>query len=257
MRWMFLLLLLVNILYFGWEFDRQTRMDLGSAASAYSIPRGAKRLALIRELPAPPPLRELPEPDVAPEAGSGTGQTEVLVAKLPDIAVPDVAGDPAQSASCFTFGPIPEERQAVGLSDWFRSRRMSVGMRHEEDRSQQLFWIYLAPVDSREGAMATIRDLQSKGISDYRLIARGDLQNAISLGLFSTQAAVNERLGELRDKGYKPVVVPYSDIKRIYWVDARIMGNSGIVEQIFQGYPSQFSSVPVKCDQIALATGAP
>lgn len=87
---------------------------------------------------------------------------------------------------------------------------------------------------------------------DYRLISKGDLGNAVSLGLFSSQEAVNARLLELREKGFQPVVVPYSNVQRFYWLDVRVPAVPGILEEVFDGYPSRYSSVPVQCSEIAM-----
>ena len=99
--------------------------------------------------------------------------------------------------------------------------------------------------------MNVIEVFRDRGIRDFRLISKGDLENAISMGLFSSQASVNRRLQELQKEGFKPVVVPYSDGKRAYWVDAELGGDSELVEQVFNDYPSKFSSVPVNCGEIA------
>ena len=100
--------------------------------------------------------------------------------------------------------------------------------------------------------MQAIEDLKSKGVSDYRLIETGDLRNAISLGLYSTQASVNKRLNELKNKGYQPVVVPYRDANAIYWLDVKLAGQQDILNKMFTEYPARYNSVPVKCSEIAL-----
>ena len=81
--------------------------------------------------------------------------------------------------------------------------------------------------------METIKSIREKGIRDYRLISQGNLQNAISMGLFSSQASVNKRLRELEKKGYKPIVVPYSDGKRAYWVDAQLPQDDAVLGKVF------------------------
>jgi hypothetical protein len=91
-----------------------------------------------------------------------------------------------ESGSCFSFGPVADESQAT--------------MRHKDEQSRQLFWVDLAPQDSRQEAIVTIKTIRAKGVEDVRLISGGNLQNAISMGLFSSQAAVNKRLSELEKK---------------------------------------------------------
>jgi hypothetical protein len=73
-------------------------------------------------------------------------------------------------------------------------------MRHKDEQSQQLFWVDLAQQDSRQEAIVTIKTIRAKGVEDVRLISGRNLQNVISMGLFSSQAAVNKRLSELEKK---------------------------------------------------------
>ena len=255
MRWLFILLLLLNIIYFGWELERETRFQVANATPVIRVPVSAKRLTLISEMPSPPGLRTAEEmrdiPGIAAGDAVSSSATNELVAELPDIRPADLGDD--SSASCFTFGPLPEERQAQGLMDWFRSRGAGTQIRHTDEQRRQLFWIYLAPQESKESAMAMMKELKTRGINDYRLISRGNLENAISLGLFSSQSAVNKRLGELKNKGYKPIVVPYSNLDQIYWLDIRLTVATGVIEEMFNGYPAQFKSVPVRCDDIAIS----
>ena len=275
MKWVFILLLLVNVVYFGWELKRQTSIDLQKPVVVNSVTGDSGQLVLITErdagdqtlkVPVAPVLENTemgnstaartPEPGGSQDAGPGEQSTDNLVAELPDI---DLSGIDAGVGKyyCFTFGPLAEEIMAVGLSDWFKSRRATAIMRHRDEKGRQLFWMYLSPQDNRTEAMDTIRELQDQGIKDYRLINRGNLENAISLGLFSNQAAVNERLRELQQKGYKPIVVPYYDNKRLYWVDVRLRETGVPLDKVFGGFPSRYNYVPVDCSKIAMNTDAP
>ena len=277
MKWFAcIILLLANVIYFGWELLRETGMTVQSV-SALKIPATAKRLTLLSELTVLPDLREagpLPGTDesaspndaatsaialVSDEGApahdlalNGSALVEGLIDELPEVEMTSLEGSMSK-ASCFRFGPIPEELQANGLSDWFSSRQAITNIRYKEEQPRQLFWIYLAPQQSRQAALAVLDDFKGKGISDYRLISHGDLRHAISLGIFSSQAAMNNRLGELQEKGYQPVIVPYDNVRRIYWVDVRLQVAPALVEEVFRGHPSRYHSVPVDCSETALA----
>ena len=276
MKWFFILLLLVNLIYFGWELDRLTRIKISNAAPPLVIPADVKKLTLLRELAIPPPSKnahkgsdtsEVVEENTTtiqedPRAESDQPASDVmieeefvqnLVTQLPDISVPGIS-DEAQSSRelCFSYGPFPNDLQTKDLMTWFEGRQIAVQQRMEKEQEHQLFWIYLAPLVSRDSAIEAIEELKSKGVKDYRLIETGDLRNAISLGLFATQASVNKRLNELKDKGYQPIIVPYRDAKVIYWVDVKLAGQQNILNEMFSEYPARFNSVPVKCSEIAL-----
>ncbi len=251
MRWLFLILLAANILYFGWALNQQTHEDIRNAAAAMPVPSGARKLRLIRDLPSPPPLRQTAAVPAPGTAVNLAPMPKDLVSRLPQIDVTNLAAESVQN-TCLTFGPLPDEQQTTALADWFRSRQARVQQRSSSPRDKSLFWIYLAPLGTEAGARAVLDELKKKGISDYRLISQGDLKNAVSLGLYSSQAAVNDRLAQLRHQGYKPVVVPYTGTGRVYWLDVKIPGGTSALRDVYQGFPSHFNSVPVKCSQIAM-----
>ena len=266
MRWLFIILLMLNIAYFSWEFNHQVDMDARNNNAYRQLPNNLHRLMLLSEYDLPNQLLKAETgPDLAgteemladvappvftPEASSVIQDSSggELVAELPEFNVMALQGSPSET-HCVRFGPIAEELLATGLSDWFKSRRATSEITYVDEKARQLFWVYLAPQESRQLAMETISELRSKGIGEYRLISKGNLQNAISLGLFSSQAAVNERLYELEQKGYNPVVVPYNNGKRVYWVNVRLTPDLELEQQIINGYPSRYNSIPVNCDQ--------
>jgi hypothetical protein len=202
---------------------------------------------------APPPVRmaeagpDMPAPAIA-DTGGVPLEADQLVAELPDIQVTGI-DNLAAAASCYRYGPIPDEELIKGLQDWFRSRNASTSLRATEERGSHMFWVYLAPPPSRESALAMLEDMKNRGIGDFRLITRGNMANAISLGLFASREAVDARLRELREKGYVPVVVPYPNVRKVYWLDTRIPDASPAMQQMYEGHPSKFASVPVSCDE--------
>ena len=258
MRWLFVLLLLFNVLYLGWEMDQEARLKVPEPEPGLSIPGTAKRLSLLSEMAIMPAARETE--DMIEVTGSLQQQNEgdeqlvtpdQLVADMPDMHLGNLGANTTES--CFTFGPLVEARQAQGLTDWFRSRSIWTQTRHSDKKGRRLFWVYLAPSESRESAMAMLQDLHERGVRDYRLIDRGSLENAVSLGLYSSQSAVNKRLSELKQKGYKPIVVPYTNADQIYWLDIRLASGSDIIEKMYSDYPGQFKSIPVRCETIAIS----
>jgi hypothetical protein len=287
MKWIFIILLLCNVLYFGYEFDRQTRITVSNSTAAIAIPRGTERLKLLTELDNPPEVKtarpEQPQSDhSSPEKVSGqkddtrqvkaekvvnngnadtqmeVDTTSELLQTLPGLSMSNLnkeidRGDPL----CFTYGPLIDTAEYESLEDWFRSRDLWVNHRQTDEKGRQLFWIYLSSRENRANAVAAINDLKDKGVKDMRLISRGDMVNAISLGLYSTQAAVNRRLREIKSIGYKPIVVPHYGGKKIHWLDIRIDKKTPVLNEIIKGLPARYNSVPVKCSQIALAAVRP
>ena len=279
MRWVALCLLALNLVHYGWQLDADARAARANRSLALALPARVAQLKLVRELAQAPAAREesAGQLDYEPaaqavndpglqtdtsvpaeiQAGTGAGPNE-LVNQLPDLNLPGPAtAMDAQEYSCFSFGPLPEEKHAVWLADWFRVRQIQLRNRVSEDAGRNLFWVYLSPQPSRQGAEAVLVSLAQKGIRDYRLIDHGNLANAVSLGLFSSQAQVNERLRQLREQGFQPVVVPYPNVQRIHWVDVRMPKDDPVLQEMYAGFPARFGSVPVACSEIAMNQPAP
>ena len=64
MKWGFIVLLLANVLYLGWEIDHDARLARNDAAAVIRIPPGTPRLELLSELETPPAA--LPDPGASP-----------------------------------------------------------------------------------------------------------------------------------------------------------------------------------------------
>jgi hypothetical protein len=289
MKWFFILLLLINVVYLGYEIDRDAKLKRINVSSAIKVPAGTQKLVMLSELEKPPESRshikldnELSmenfnsEPVLPIELNPNTEQmmdsllteTTISNSKLDDnlLQEEDILSDffgdesvistPDQTV-CYTYGPIPSQEESELLSKWLDDRNILYTQRQTDETGKQLFWVYLAPRDTREQAEAAMNDLKQKGVKDIRLIREGDLLNAISLGLFSSQAAVNRRLNEVEAKGYQSVVVPYSGGKKIHWFDVSVVQNSDYVNDLFTGFPARFKALPVDCNTIAMQYGNP
>ena len=285
MKWFFILLLVINIIYLGWEIDREAKLKRVNVLSAINVPAGTQKLVLLREMEKLPETRsrikldhELSmanfnsEPVLPVKLNPNT--EKMIKSLLPEksetktIDEPELAQDTENftlqglstdssistpdKTVCYRYGPIPNQEESRLFSKWLNERDISYKQRQTDEQGKQLFWVYLAPRDSRAQAEAAMKDLKQKGIKDIRLIQEGDLLNAISLGLFSSQASVNRRLNEIKAKGYQSVVVPYSGGNKIHWFDVSIVQNSNYVNDLFTGFPSRFNALPVDCNAIAM-----
>ena len=285
MKWPFIVFLLLNVCYFGWEFDRQTHIEVSNTVRPFNVPADVQILELLGESvrnsettsPALPltsgentnEIKEVadqfsniensPLQNIASMMDQGNVMIEKkiidkLVNSHPEAATNYVKKTEQEKLLCVSFGPFTESNQASELSDWFKGNEIQTRQRTEGGTKDQYFWIYLSPSDSKDEAIAAIKDLKGKGIQDYKLINKENLQNAISLGLFSSQAAVNRRLKEIKNIGYQPIVVPYHKAGSIIWVDAKLDikddSEEHILTEFTKGLPSQFNLIPVKCEDL-------
>ena len=288
MKWLFIIFLLLNVCYFGWELDRQTRIEVSNSVRPFTVPANVQKLVLLEELENLPDTISVVLSSVADEnenrneiKGKGMGEgkdefpnekdsllqnivsmmdqgnvmiekkfIEELVSDIPEFTTNYTQEPEEERMLCISFGPFAESYQAGELSNWLKENKIQTKQRTESDGKDQLFWIYLSPSESKDEAIAAIEELRGKGIYDYKLIDKGNLQNAISLGLFSNQATANRRLNELKNIGYLPIMVPYHKTQSVIWVDAKLDKRGNILSDFFSGFPSRFNSIPVKCEKL-------
>ncbi len=278
MKWLFILLLIANAVYLGWEMDRDVQLDRANVSSAVKVPAGTQRLELLSEMDRRPETRSRIKLDTELSVDNFNSEPVLPIdlnpntEKMLDVLMSETAvteqveitemldyesdglltNTSAKVTVCYTYGPIPNLKESRLLSDWLNDREILYNERQTDEQGRQLFWVYLAAQGSRESAEAAMKDLKLKGITDMRLIREGDLSNAISLGLFSSQAAVNRRLNEIKAKGYQSVVIPYSGGNKIHWFDVIVVKDSDYINDLFTGFPARFNALPVDCNAIAM-----
>jgi len=213
MKWLVIALLLANVVVLGWQFNEHIRAQTVAAAGLPDLPRDAPSLRLVSELPGPPARREPPRAQL-PQTISK--QKEIIEAV--DLST-EINSDNIPSNVCIDIGPIADKEKLDNLRAWLRERTTTVHTRAETVRERRFFWVYLEPASDDE-ARENLDDLKRRGVTDYMLIRRGGLKNAISLGLFRSQDSVNRRLAEMGRQGYKPVVVPKFEKTENYWIKA-------------------------------------
>ena len=212
MKWITIFFLLANVGYFGWHMNQQLDHAIPATASREIIPASSEPLVLLSELEELPPLRQ------------ENVITEIEGAEPSLVEEEEPAGETLPfnpEGICLSIGPYKSRDSLESLSHWLQTQNMPSKERVEEIRTRERYWVYLEPQDAA-AAKAQLEELKDKGLSDYYMVSKGDMKNAISLGLFSSQDSVNRRLAELEKKGYNPVVVPQHKITQVFWVDAQI-----------------------------------
>jgi hypothetical protein len=117
--------------------------------------------------------------------------------------------------------------------------------------------VYLEPLESAAVARATVREMVGKGVEDLMMISGGNMANAISLGVFSTQEAVDRRLAELGKQGYQPVVVPqYKELIQ-FWLDVESPASEYIVREELPELSGGLTALNRDCTEIAKLDTAP
>lgn len=163
-----------------------------------------------------PPAVEYPAASNKRSATTPPGMPEP-----PAISARPVTGVGVAADFCVDIGPFSIAKDADAIEVWLASRAAALHRVVQIVRKRPYFWVYLEPRNAEE-AESNVTDLARKGVRDFSLVQRGGLHNAISLGLFSTQEAVNRRLSEMSKQGFQPVVVPRIEVTDLQWLRANL-----------------------------------
>lgn len=268
MRWLFLMLLVVNVGYVAWELNREHPQQSVTTA----LPAGVERIVLLSELetgttaqqnrvpesaPVTAAQQAVPEDTAASDlAEGGNAQTQSTPAAVADdsVAAPaskKVASKQAVAALntpavmprakptgdiCFTLGPFSEMKALRQVTREIKDYVVEASFRSMEEQEQSMFRVFLKPVNSKQESRALIKQLVSKNIRDYFVITDGPNKNGISLGYFSDKGRAHRHAERLRKLGFDAINEPVFRSYTIYWLDYRIKAGNEIPQQIFDQY---------------------
>ncbi len=245
MKWVILGLVLTNVAFFGWRLSQDQEMVVTDSAPPAAGVAMVNRLLLVsevesgglrrrRELPsqqATQPPASPPQPQSSEQlAGKREEAASVPLARA--LALPPVA-----DRECYTLGPLENEDDISALGAWFNAQGSQATLRSDERREVTSTWVFLPPLASREAADARVREMQAANIDDIYVIPRGDMANAISLGLFSQSDTLQRRVSQLEDRGFTPSVLPRYRTATASWLDGTTSVAEpmtvGVLDQIF------------------------
>jgi len=190
--------------------------DASGEATSDAPPAAPDAATGLAVTPAPAALAPAPELPAAVEPTPPPGPMAVV-----EPAREPVVASGAPSGVCVHIGPFAMTDEYAPLAKWLTPRSTTVNVETVTTNKRQLFWVYLEQRSADE-AQARMAELRRKGVRDTLLVNRDGFTNAISLGVFSSQDAVNRRLAEIERKGYKPVVVPRIETTDMRWLNVEL-----------------------------------
>ncbi|MCG5510841.1 hypothetical protein [Ectothiorhodospira lacustris] len=186
MRWLFLLLLMLNLAYL-----------------LYGPARPASEHAL-----EPVPMQQ---------------RADIPLLRLLSEGVPSTDGiSQAGRAACVSLGPFSTPRAAAPLQALLSGEGLLYRVRPMVESMPLSYWVVLEPTDGRAGAQAAMAMLAARGMNDHFIITDGPHRDGLSLGLFSEHARALRRLEQVRGIGLEPVIeTRYRDVT-LYWVEVDV-----------------------------------
>ena len=239
MKWVILCLVLTNAAFFGWRLNQDQEVVVTGAAAPTTGSAMVNRLLLVsevetgvlrrrRELPSQQPASAAQPPAQIPDT-----HEEIASVSLDEaLALP-----PETDRECYTIGPLENEDDISALGTWFSAQGSQATLRSDERREVSSTWVYLPPLESRDAADDRMREMQAASIDDIYVIPRGDMANAISLGLYSQNETLQRRVSQLEERGFTPSVLPRYRTATASWFDVTTSAAQpmtvGVLDQIF------------------------
>jgi len=196
----FLFLLLANGMLFLWQSYFVAPATVGSTPMPGNVPE----LVLLQET-------------------GTTVQAASVVAiepEQPDSKSIDGAILPVSaSKSCYTIGPFDSDDALKKVQQLFVDNKIDFRQRTFTEPELFGYNVLLPPFPSRDAAVAMVKILVQKGITDYYIMRDSELDNAISLGLFREHRFAVRHMTFLEKKGLTPEMkTRYYDRSR-HWID--------------------------------------
>lgn len=220
MRWMFLLLIVLNLFYYVWHQQR--------------APLRPKEVAPLN-------LAQNSKRDIQLLSESDEPVRREQVAR-------EVAG-----AVCLFLGGFELKSAATAVEQRLISLDIRSRVRSVDAAADVEYWVYLPPLASRQASLRQLKELQARKIDSY-IITQGDLANGISLGIFPREDSAKGVIQRLHDAGYDSELRELPRSHRSYWVriapESRRLVSDSLLESLafdFNGLQHQL----MPCESIA------
>lgn len=213
MRWMVVLLILVNVgLVIGvsqWSSPGKLDVEGGSG----TLPRvsglkvenpsnsseSASQLVSAGPIPPVEPAGERVAENPGPDAQQPPAETE------PKSEV--MAASPEESAGvCGRIEGFESQEQAEGFIASHEPLLHRAVILEQGKARPPYHWVLIPPLESRSVALKRLAELQRAGIDSY-LVTRGEFSNAISLGLFESERLAQDLNARFQSRNVETVLV--------------------------------------------------
>ena len=276
MRWLFLFIFSLNLVYVGWEMSQITSENYADVPALKNV----QTIVLLSELKQQTDLaktdQEESEADIvivdntsAENASNNKADSELVSSEQVAVAAQEIAAEkteittevmpevieqptvasaeqvvPAEipsvkttkSASCFTLGPFRDLDELRALTREIKFYVEATDFRGNEEREQALYWVYIQPEKSRARAIEAGKRLKAKKIKDFYVIRDGEKINGLSLGHFRNKKGADGLAKKVRRLGFEVIVEPVFKTYTVYWLDYQLAEGVVIPEKIFDAY---------------------
>lgn len=244
MKWLALILVLANLAAFFF-FRADQNQDV---VSGLPRPVGAARLILIDELNFTErnSLRLDEEEPETEEAITSVQDNFNLMRQpqtgelRPQTIAEDETPDPDLDGLCDVLRA--DEQELSGLSERLKAAGVNPSLVEEVVEAPGPIMVYILPFDSAREAALELNVLRRESIESF-IIADGDLQNGISVGVFSTSQNALTRAAQIQALGYQTGEYQYSVEQSRYALYLPSRESLSLAEEYWRELQTDFPSM--------------
>lgn len=233
MRWIVIVLLMLNGIYFLWHQYLSPAQPVASDAAATPTAGNVADLVMLSESQAPVSSAS----SVAqPEGGQ----------------VSEVSTTPAP-AVCWMVGPFSEQVTIKQVLDRMGALDIAADLVSVNVPEEPDYWVHIAPMQSRKEAIRMLRRLQARKIDSF-LIGEGELENGISLGLFSERDRAQKVYDKRLSQGFEVQIKEVDRSIEQTWAVFQSAAGFDFTEQVWNGIKAGNKGLERRknyCDKIA------
>lgn len=216
MKWFFICMLAANLALLGWNWQHAGDNGHSEQGAASVAPPPGPRLALLGE--ADVPIRGRREPAVIAVPPPAAVAEATAAAAEPGVAPPSDARV-ATALRCIRLRSLESQAAAAGVIKALQEGGATVRGQGEEAGEIKRYWVMLPPGGSAAAATPVLERLQRAGIKDFYLIRSGKNVNAISLGVYSSKDAAQNRLRQIQELKLAPRIEEITLPAKRWWVE--------------------------------------
>lgn len=190
MRLVFLVLLVLNSVLFGWYVLQPSEEPQARVVVAPAAGTSARSLTLIEEMDA--------------------DARQMLVREASK-------GREGEAPVCTLVGPFLDADRGAIVRERLRALGVDSNLQSLEITAGESYWVYLPPEPSQEQALRRLHELQAKQVDSY-VIPRGELANGISFGMFTQKPLAEARQAEMVKLGYQAALKVLPRTQKELWL---------------------------------------
>lgn len=226
MRVLFYYLLVLNLLYAGWENFQPVYNHAG-------LPPLADDLATLELL------------NESADALNGVFLAQVpegdAVSTVNEIEADEINQLPLKAAAlaCFTLGPFRDEGIMRQTRESMAEFVKDIDVRVLEESEKHRYWVYVPSLPNRKQANEVARRLKESNLKDLYVVLSGAAKNSISLGHFREPVFANNRVKRVNELGIDASIEVIYKKYNVYWVDYRVAKEDADAEALINNLVSE------------------